>query len=106
MKVMFYAFIIQNLDKYSIDICKHINSMYQSDELIYVGWLDWNDCTMIIKLAMKEQEKSHKATVELRKHSLSEKTRSDYSSPFTTKEDSFGVFLGKGGKTFGKKYVQ
>lgn len=56
---------------------------------------------------MREQDRGvKKTTVELRKHSLSEKTRSDYSSPFACKEELPSPFLGKAGKTLGRKYMQ
>ena len=62
---------------------------------------------LIIKLVMRELDRGvKKATAELRKHSLSEKTRSDYSSPFAGKEELPSPFLGKAGKTLGRKYMQ
>ena len=62
---------------------------------------------LIIKLVMRDQDRSvKKATAELRKHSLSEKTRSDYSSPLVAKEEFPCSFLGKAGKTLGRKYMQ
>ena len=62
---------------------------------------------LIIKLVMWEQERGvKKATAELRKHSLSEKTRSDYSSPMATKDELPYAFLGKVGKMLGRKYMQ
>lgn len=42
---------------------------------------------------------------EFRKHSISEKTRSD-NNPFSSKEDHYAVLLTRDMKSLGRKYVQ
>lgn len=43
---------------------------------------------------------------EFRKHSISEKTRSDNTNPFAGKEDHYAALLTRDMKSLGRKYVQ
>lgn len=56
---------------------------------------------------MKDPEKSSRKHINsLRKHSISDKTRSDNSNPFAPKEDPFSPFMARGMKSLGRKYAQ
>jgi|GWRWMinimDraft_6_1066014.scaffolds.fasta_scaffold325673_1 hypothetical protein len=56
---------------------------------------------------MKEPEKSSKKHIgELRKHSISEKTRSDNTNQFASKDEQYFALLGRDMKSLGRKYMQ
>jgi hypothetical protein len=57
---------------------------------------------------MKECDKNNKRLpIEFRKHSISEKTRSDINTtPFGSRDEPFSPFLGRGMKSMGRKYAQ
>lgn len=59
---------------------------------------------------MKEAEKSSRKHIsQFKKHSISEKTRSDYPSSYSSKdskEEQYSPFLGRGMKSLGRKYAQ
>ena len=77
-------------------------------------WIMWIDqCCLIglyiIKLGMREVDKtSGKHITIIKKHSISEKTRGENSSPFSSRDarEDQSSFLSRGIKSLGKKYLQ